>query len=120
MIRDDPLDVRGEPFPTTFWLTCPDAVKAVSRLEADGAIRRLNERFADDVDFRTAVERAHADAAEERARMLPAAGAWGGVGGTRRGIKCLHAHYAWFLAGGDDPVGAWVARELAGKVESQQ
>ena len=52
VIRDDPLDVRGEPFPTTFWLTCPDAVKAVSRLEADGAIRRLNERFADDADFR--------------------------------------------------------------------
>ena len=73
VIRDDPLDVRGEPFPTTFWLTCPDAVKAVSRLEADGAIRRLNERFADDADFRTAVERAHAEAAEERARMLPAA-----------------------------------------------
>ena len=27
----------------------------------------------------------------------------GGVGGTRTGIKCLHAHYAWFLAGGNDP-----------------
>ena len=57
VIRDDPLDVGGEPFPTTFWLTCPDAVKAVSRLEADGAIRRLNERFADDADFRLAVNR---------------------------------------------------------------
>ena len=112
VIRDDPLDVRGEPFPTTFWLTCPDAVKAVSRLEADGAIRRLNERFADDADFRTAVERAHAEAAEERARMLPAAGAWGGVGGTRRGIKCLHAHYANHLAGGDDVVGAWVSEQV--------
>ena len=32
----------------------------------------------------------------------------GGVGGTRTGVKCLHAHYAWFLAGGDDPVGHWV------------
>jgi hypothetical protein len=28
-------------------------------------------------------------------------------------VKCLHAHYAWFLAGGDDPVGAWVAERLA-------
>ena len=37
----------------------------------------------------------------------------GGVGGTRTGVKCLHAHYAWYLAGGDDPVGAWVARQLA-------
>ena len=37
----------------------------------------------------------------------------GGVGGTRTGVKCLHAHYAWHLAGGDDPVGRWVARQLA-------
>ena len=37
----------------------------------------------------------------------------GGVGGTRRGVKCLHAHYAWHLAGGDDPVGQWVAAALA-------
>jgi hypothetical protein len=38
----------------------------------------------------------------------------GGVGGTRTGVKCLHAHYAYFLAGGDDPVGAWVQEQLAG------
>ncbi len=37
----------------------------------------------------------------------------GGVGGTRRGVKCLHAHYAYHLAGGDDPVGRWVAEQLA-------
>ena len=36
----------------------------------------------------------------------------GGVGGTRRGVKCLHAHYAWFLAGGDDPVGRWVHEQM--------
>jgi exopolyphosphatase/pppGpp-phosphohydrolase len=24
----------------------------------------------------------------------------------------LHAHYAWYLAGGDDPVGRWVAEQL--------
>jgi sugar/nucleoside kinase (ribokinase family) len=28
-------------------------------------------------------------------------------------VKCLHAHYAWYLAGGDDPVGRWVAERLA-------
>jgi exopolyphosphatase/guanosine-5'-triphosphate,3'-diphosphate pyrophosphatase len=112
VIRDDPLDVHGEPFPTTFWLTCPDAVKAVSRLEADGAIRELNQRFEDDAEFRVAVERAHVEAAEERSRMLPEAGAWGGVGGTRRGIKCLHAHYANHLAGGQDIVGAWAAAQV--------
>jgi exopolyphosphatase/guanosine-5'-triphosphate,3'-diphosphate pyrophosphatase len=34
------------------------------------------------------------------------------VGGTRRGVKCLHAHYAFHLAGGDDPVGGEVARTI--------
>jgi hypothetical protein len=36
----------------------------------------------------------------------------GGVGGTRRGLKCLHAHLAYFLAGGDDEVGRMVADEV--------
>jgi hypothetical protein len=34
------------------------------------------------------------------------------VGGTRKGVKCLHAHLAWHLAGGDDPVGRWTVGEL--------
>ncbi len=112
VIRNQPLDVRGEPFPTTFWLTCPEAVKAVSRLESAGAIARLNERFDTDAGFRDAVERAHAKAAEERERLSPGSRDWGGVGGTRRGLKCLHAHYANHLAGGDDVVGVWVAERI--------
>ncbi len=112
VIRNAPLDERGEPFPTTFWLTCPDTVRAVSRLEASGEIGRLNERYDADPSFRVAVDRAHADAAEERGRMLPEARAWGGVGGTRQGIKCLHAHYANHLAGAEDIVGAAVAAEV--------
>jgi exopolyphosphatase/guanosine-5'-triphosphate,3'-diphosphate pyrophosphatase len=109
VIRNEPLDEHGEPFPTTFWLTCPDAVRAVSRVEAGGEIGRLNERYDADRDFAAAVDRAHAEAAEERGRLLAAAREWGGVGGTRRGIKCLHAHFANHLVGGDDVVGAAVA-----------
>ena len=112
VIRDAPVAADGTPFPTMFWLTCPDAASAVSRLEADGWITRLNERYESDEMFREAVDRAHAEAAAERARVLPEAGAWGGVGGTRRGLKCLHAHYANHLAGGDDVVGAWVAGQV--------
>jgi len=37
----------------------------------------------------------------------------GGVGGTRVGVKCLHAHLANYLAGNDDPVGQLVAGEVA-------
>ena len=84
-------------------------MKAVSRVESAGWIARLNERFDDDAAFRADVERAHAEAAVERERLLPGSRDQGGVGGTRRGVKCLHAHYANHLAGGDDAVGAWVA-----------
>ncbi len=112
VIRNQPRDVEGAPFPTTYWLTCPEAVKAVSRVESQGWISRLNERFDADAEFRAALERGHADAADDRARLLPEAREWGGVGGTRRGLKCLHAHLANHLAGGDDVVGAWVAEQV--------
>ena len=112
VIRNAPLDAAGDPFPTTYWLTCPDAVKAVSRLESDGWIGRVNERLQSDAGFREAVELAHATYAADRAGDLEDARAWGGVAGTRTGIKCLHAHYAYRLAGGDDPAGAWVAERV--------
>src|SRR3990172_8765425 len=112
VIRNAPVDAGGDPFPTLFWLTCPDAAKAVSRLESEGAIARLGERFETDPAFARAVERAHAAYAAERAAGHPGAESHGGVGGTRRGLKCLHAHYAHHLAGGQDEVGAWVAEQV--------
>jgi exopolyphosphatase / guanosine-5'-triphosphate,3'-diphosphate pyrophosphatase len=112
VIRNAPVDADGNPFPTLFWLTCPAAVKAVSRVEATGEIGRYNERTERDPAFAEALERAHREYAEERARDLPEARDWGGVGGTRRGVKCLHAHYGNHLAGGADPVGAEVATQV--------
>jgi exopolyphosphatase/guanosine-5'-triphosphate,3'-diphosphate pyrophosphatase len=112
VIRNAPFDANDEPFPTTYWLTCPEAVKAVSRLESEGWIARLNERIQHDETFKDGVEAAHRDYAEDRAAGFPQARGWGGVGGTRTGLKCLHAHYAYHLAGGGDPVGAWVAAKV--------
>ncbi len=86
VIRNAPVDAQGAPFPTTHWLTCPDAVRSVSRLEADGWIARLNERYEDDEMFAMAVDAAH--------------------------VKCLHAHYANHLGGGDDVVGRRVAEQV--------
>jgi hypothetical protein len=103
VIRNRPVDARGEPFPTLYWLTCPAAVKAVSRLESEGWIARLN----DDPALASAVESAHRAYAAAREEMREGAGAWGGVGGARAGVKCLHAHYAYHVAGGDDAVGRW-------------
>ena len=112
VIRNAPLDADDHPFPTTYWLTCPTATKAVSRLESEGWIARLNDRVQDEESFDEALQAAHRAYAEDRAADLPEARAWGGVGGTRTGVKCLHAHYAYHLAGGDDPVGAWVASHV--------
>lgn len=112
VIRNRPFDPEGRPFPTLFWLTCPEAVRAVSRLEADGLIGRLNQRAEADEEFAAALSAVHEEYARERARNHPEALALGGVGGTRTGVKCLHAHYANHLAGGDDPVGVWVAERV--------
>lgn len=112
VIRNHPVDGQGRPFPTLYWLTCPAAVKAVSRIESAGAIGELDERLRSDPPFAKAVEAAHRAYAAERAAIVPEAGAWGGVGGTRTGLKCLHAHYAHHLAGGDDVVGSWTAERV--------
>jgi exopolyphosphatase / guanosine-5'-triphosphate,3'-diphosphate pyrophosphatase len=112
VIRNHPLDRSGKPFPTLYWLTCPDAVKAASRLEADGWIKRLVERARDDEAFGSSLEIAHGEYAAERGRWLADAEGWGGVGGARTGVKCLHAHYANHLAGGADPVGEWVSERV--------
>ncbi|HEU4354489.1 MAG TPA: DUF501 domain-containing protein [Actinomycetota bacterium] len=112
VIRNHPVDADGRPFPTLFWLTCPAAVKAISRVESEGAIARLNERLETDQAFATALDAAHRAYAAERARGVPEPTGWGGVGGTRVGLKCLHAHYANHIAGGDDPAGAWIAAEV--------
>lgn len=95
-----------------YWLTCPDAVKAVSRVESEGWIRRLVEKAEKEDSFGEALEAAHREYGEERGRVVREAGKWGGVGGSRGGVKCLHAHYANHLAGGADPVGAWVAERI--------
>jgi hypothetical protein len=112
VIRNAPLLDDGTPMPTRFWLVDPDLVTRVSRLESSGGVRSAEAAVAADV-----VARAHERYAAERDDALPAGHTGprphGGVAGTARGVKCLHAHYAWYLAGGDDPVGAWVAERLA-------
>ena len=115
VIRNDPVDANGEPFPTLFWLTCPEAVRAISRVESQGYISVLNERVQVDEAFDASLESAHRAYARERESLVTdpgVAGAAGGVGGTRTGVKCLHAHYAYHLAGGADPVGEIVARRI--------
>lgn len=112
VIRNAPLLADGTPMPTRYWLVDDDLRRAVSRLEAAGGVRQAEAEVDPD-----SLIRAHDAYAKERDADLPAGHAGpapsGGVGGTRKGVKCLHAHLAWHLAGGDDPVGRWTAARLA-------
>ena len=114
VIRNHALLDDGTPMPTRYWLVDPERRAAVSRLEAAGGVRAAEAAVAPD-----ALAAAHGRYAAERDASLPEGHRGprpsGGVGGTRTGVKCLHAHYAWFLAGGDDPVGRWVDDRLAGR-----
>lgn len=111
VIRNAPLLSDGTPMPTRYWLVGEVLRQAVSRLESAGGVREA-EAAVDPSELAAA----HARYAAERDAAMPAhhrgPKSTGGVGGTRQGVKCLHAHYAWFLAGGDDPVGRWVHEHI--------
>jgi hypothetical protein len=111
VIRNAPLLGDGTPMPTRYWLVGEPERTLVGRLEGAGGVDRAEA----EVDA-TELTAAHDRYAAERAAAIPAGHEGptpsGGVAGTRIGVKCLHAHYAWLLAGGDDPVGRWVADHL--------
>jgi len=113
VIRNEPLLDDGTPMPTRYWLVDPDINRRIGTLESAGGVRTA-EAEVDPVELYEAHRRyaAERDAALPPGHTGPAPS--GGVGGTRTGVKCLHTHYAWWLAGGDDPVGAWVHEHLAG------
>ena len=105
--EQSPYDSAGEPFPTTYYLTCPHLVAAVSRLEAAGGVERWSGAARDDPLLTDS--RARADEEQAALRRELAGATTGrdsgaslelGVGGAaRRGsLKCLHAHTAFALA----------------------
>lgn len=103
----------GTPFPTTYWLTCPLAGRRIGRLEADGGVKKADARIAADPDlaaqYRTAMRRYETERTQLIAADAPPHHPSGGVGGSRAGVKCLHAHYADHAAGNANPVGAETA-----------
>jgi len=96
--------------PTLYWLVDPELHDAVSRVEGDGGVHRFEVLVNADELQRTHDEYARRRrAATVRTDLVQPVG---GVGGTRVGVKCLHAHLANYLVGADDPVGAVVASAL--------
>jgi exopolyphosphatase/guanosine-5'-triphosphate,3'-diphosphate pyrophosphatase len=97
--------------PTRYWLLGERETVIVGRLEASGGVNQAEADIGpialEETHNRYAAER---DAAIDPTHTGPRP--FGGVGGTRIGVKCLHAHFGWWLAVGDDPVGQWVADKL--------
>lgn len=111
VVRNAPFLDDGTPMPTRYYLVGARIVREVSRLEAGGGVRAAEAALdADDIAA------AHRRYGAERDAEIPADHVGprpsGGVGGTRTGVKCLHAHVAYLLAGGDDPVGRWTMEQL--------
>jgi hypothetical protein len=89
-----PFGPGGEPFPTTYYLTCPWLVSGIARLEAGGGVERFSRLAASDPEL----ARSLAEADDEQRRLRPELDV--GIAGTRsrENLKCLHAHAAFALA----------------------
>jgi hypothetical protein len=105
--EQSPYGADGEPFPTTYYLTCRHLVAAVSRLEAAGGVERWSEAARTEPALTSSL--AAADEEQRTLRRELAGDALGsdggaslayGIGGSRRrgSLKCLHAHVAFALA----------------------
>jgi len=117
-----PYDSRGEPFPTTYYVTCPHLVSAIARLEAAGGVERWSEAASADDELARSL--AHATDEQRRVRRELAGAERGsdggaslalGIGGSRspEHLKCLHAHAAFALARPGYELGDRILAEVA-------
>jgi len=118
--EQSPYTPDGEPFPTTYWLTCRHLVAAVSRLEAAGGVERWSAAVEADAALHAELERASEEQREIRRELAEGDGPDGGaalelgIGGSRNpeALKCLHAHVAFALARPGYRLGEAVLEEL--------
>lgn len=120
--------LRGTPFPTTFWLTCPYLARKCGTLETEGAITELEKLLSED---ESGYRRYNSLYALVRLSLLNPAekdfmqlykpkmysvirGA--GIGGIRKcgkpTVKCIHLQTAAMLALGTHPAGKWLRKRL--------
>ncbi|MEJ5866610.1 DUF501 domain-containing protein [Pseudokineococcus sp. 5B2Z-1] len=101
VVRTAPRLPDGTPFPTTYYLTCPRAASAIGTLEADGVMRDMTERLADDPELAAGHARAHEDYLRRRAELGDVPEIDGvSAGGMPTRVKCLHVLVAHALAAG--------------------
>jgi len=105
--EQDPYDADGDPFPTSYYLTCPHLVAAISRLEAEGGVERWGRRVQQDASLAASLARAtreqqglRRELARDRVGKDGGSSLALGIAGAHdpENLKCLHAHAAFALA----------------------
>ncbi len=101
VVKTAPRLDDGTPFPTVYYLTHPGAVSAVSTLEANGVMKDLTERLAEDPELAAAYRRAHEAYLVDRAELGEVPEIDGiSAGGMPDRVKCLHVLVGHALAAG--------------------
>ena len=113
VLETSPILEDGTPMPTIYWLIGRQLRQEVSRIESCGGVK-----WADSNIDANDIAASHERYMQFRESKIPPGYSGirpsGGVGGTRNGVKCLHAHVAWQLMGGNDPVGLWTLTQIDG------
>ncbi|WP_366180460.1 DUF501 domain-containing protein [Actinomyces timonensis] len=108
VVRTAPRLPDGSPFPTSYYLTHPAAVRGCSTLEAEHLMENLNARLRQDEALADAYRRAHGHYLAARAELGSPHEIEGvSAGGMPTRVKCLHALLGHALAAGPgvNPIG---------------
>ncbi len=105
--EQEPYDRGGDPFPTSYYVTCPHLVAAIARIESAGSVERWSRAAEEDPELAASLERATEE--QRTLRLELACARRGRDGGASLGLgiggaaspghlKCLHAQAAFALA----------------------
>ncbi len=101
VVQTKPRLEDGTPFPTLYYLTLPAATSAISTLEADGLMTKLQDQLAQDEDLAENYQSAHLSYLSDRAELGLVEEIEGiSAGGMPTRVKCLHSLVAHSLAKG--------------------
>lgn len=101
VVRTAPRLDDGTPFPTTYYLTHPALTSAASTLEANGVMKEMTARLAEDEDLAARYQAAHEHYLAQRAELGDVPEIAGiSAGGMPTRVKCLHVLVGHALAAG--------------------
>ena len=113
VVQTAPRLPDGTPFPTLYYLTCSRLASRIGTLEAEGRMKEMQDRLAEDPELAAAYRRAHEAYLAERDAIESLGTDFSG-GGMPDRVKCLHVHVAHSLAAGPgvNPFGDEALEEL--------